>query len=205
MRTMSELQVRRVAGTCSAVGGLAWVVACFVHNSLPQGCIGDQCDYRPMRGSSPVSMTLFLVAGVMLAISGIGLLVLAHRTARFGRLGALAGTTAALGLLVLGAAGVMSLVDNDWNGMPALAVPGILLTAVGLVLVAVLVLRARVVPTWLGVLLVGTALLLPFTNDQTSRILLAVPFGLAWLTLGVILVRERSSEAQPSTPVTIGE
>jgi hypothetical protein len=193
MRTTNAVDARNVTGVCSAIGGASWVVVCFVHNSLPQGCIGDGCSARPMRGSSTLDTVLFDLAGVLLAITGIGLLFLAHRTRRLGRLGAVAGGTAALGLLLLAGAAVMSTVDNDWEGMPGLVIPGIGLLAVGLVLVTVVVLRARVVPTWLGCLLVATALLLPFANEQTSRILLAVPFGLVWLALGVVLLREQAA------------
>jgi hypothetical protein len=205
MRALTHLQVRTVTGVCSAIGGVSWVVACFVHNSLPQGCIGDQCNDTPMRGSSPVATTLFDVAGLMLAVSGLGLLVIAHQRRRLGRLGALAGTTAALGLLLLGAAAVMSTVDNDWNGMPGLVIPGVLLLAVGLALVAAVVLRARVVPTWVAALLLGTAVLLPFANEQTSRILLAVPFGVAWLTLGLTLVRDQARRPSNPPALAVGE
>ena len=190
MRATRQVQVRTVTGVCSAIGGIAWVAACFVHNSLPQGCIGDQCGGgNAMRGSSPVDTTLFVVAGLMLASSGMGLLVLAHRRAGSGRLGVLAGISAGLGLVLLAAAGVVSIVDNNWNGMPGLVIPGVLLLVLGLVLVAAVVLRAHVVPVWVAALLLGTALLLLFANEQTSRILLAVPFGIAWLTMGVVLLR----------------
>jgi hypothetical protein len=158
-----------------------------------------------MRGSSPVASTLFVVAGLMLALSGIGLLVLAHQRRRLGRLGALAGTAAALGLLLLAAAALVSAVDNDWNGMPGLVIPGIVLLAVGLVLVAAVVLRARVVTTWMGALLLGTAVLLPFANEQTSRILLAVPFGVAWLTLGLALLRDQMREPRHPSAIATGE
>jgi hypothetical protein len=40
-----------------------------------------------------------------------------------------------------------------------------------------------------------TALLLPFSNEQTSRILLAIPFGLAWVAAGIALVRQSNSAA----------
>jgi len=35
MRDITHVQVRTLTGVCSAVGGVSWVVACFVHNSLP--------------------------------------------------------------------------------------------------------------------------------------------------------------------------
>ena len=142
-----------------------------------------------MRGSSPVATTLFVVAGLMLAVSGVGLLVLARQRSPLGRLAVLAAAAGGLGLLLLAAAGVVSTwVDNEWNGMPGLVVPGILLLAVGLVLVATVIIRRRVVPIWTAALLLGSALLLPFANEQTSRILLAVPFGLAWILFGLSLL-----------------
>lgn len=205
MWAVTDAQLMKVTGVCSAIGGASWVAACFVHNSLPQGCIGDECADSPMRGSTPVATTLFDVAGLMLAVSGIGLLVIAHRRRRLGRLGALAGTTGALGLLLLAAAAVMSTVDNDWNGMPGLVIPGIVLLAVGLVLVAAVVHRARVVPTWVATLMLGTAALLPFANEQTSRILLAVPFGVAWLTVAVTLLRDQAHRPSEASALAIGE
>ena len=162
---------RRLAGTCSVIGGASWTAACFVHNALPQGCVGDECVDRPLRGSTPVGLTLVLAA----AMSG------------------------GLGLVLLGAAGAVSMaIDSDWDGMPGLVVPGVLLLTVGLLLVAAAVVRAGVVPVWVSSLLVATALLLPFANEQTSRILLTVPFGLCWLGLGVELLRRSSDPDQPS-------
>lgn len=180
----------RVTGICSLVGGAAWIAACFVHNSLPQGCIDEGCtDGAVMRGSSPTAGALLVVAGLMLAVSCLGLLVLA-RTARgghLGRPGTLAGWAGAAGLLLLGAAGLVSAVDSNWEGMPGLVVPGVLLLALGLALLAWVVFRAGVLPTWLCALLLATVLVLPFANEQTSRILLAVPFGVAWMVTGAVV------------------
>jgi hypothetical protein len=185
------VELARLTGACSAVGGAALTAACLVHNSLPQGCIDAGCDSRVMRGSSPADLVLFAVAGLMLAVSGVGLLLLTRRK-RGGRgaMAATAGIAGAAGLVLLLAAGVVStFVDDDWEGMPGLVVPGVALLALGLVLVAVVVIRARVLPTPLSALLLATVVTLPFANEQTSRILLAVPFGLTWLGAGVLLLR----------------
>jgi len=186
---MNESNLVKVTGLCSMVGGLAWVAGCFVHNSLPQGCIDQGCVGHAMRGSSPADTVLYLVAGLMLATSSLGLLLLARATSGLGRTGIAAGVAGGAGCLLLGAASVVSAIDNNWSGMPGLVVPGVLLLAVGLVLVAWVVLRARVLPTWTALLLLATALLVPFANEQTSRILLAVPFGLTWLVAGAGLLR----------------
>jgi hypothetical protein len=179
----------QMTGICSVLGGAAWTTACFVHNSLPQGCIGDTCGGRPLRGSSPAGVALVAVAGVILVVSCVGLLLLARRSRGLGRVGVAAGLVGAAGIALLAAAGVVStVVDGSWAGMPALVVPGVLLLGVGLALTAWVVLRARILPVPLSLSLLATALLLPFANEQTSRVLLAVPFGVAWLAAGVLLL-----------------
>jgi hypothetical protein len=176
----------------SIVGGPAWVVACLAHNSLPQGCIDEGCVGHAMRESTPAAEVPFVVAGVMLAATGVGLLALARARTGLGRSGVAAGVAGAVGCALLAAALVVStFVDNNWNGMPGLVVPGVLLLVLGLVLGAVVVLRARVLPTWCAISLLASAVLLPFANEQTSRILLAVPFGLCWMGAGVVLLRRR--------------
>jgi len=177
-----------VTGACSAVGGLAWTAACVVHNSQPTGCIGDGCLGHAMRDSSPADAALLVVAGALLAASCLGLLVLAREAGALGRAGTSAGVAGGLGLALLAASGAVSTVDGNWSGMPALVVPGVVLLAAGLVLVAWVVLRARVLPPGLSALLLASALLLPFANEQTARVLLAIPFGLVWLATGAVLV-----------------
>ena len=178
----------RVIGTCSVIGGAAWIAACLVHNSLPQGCIDSGCgDGAEMRGSSTADVALLVVAGLLLAVSSLGLLVLARSGRGLGRPGVVAAVAGAVGLLLLGASGIVSTVDNNWAGMPALVVPGVLLLALGLAVLVWVVFRAGVLPTWLSALLVLTVALLPFANEQTSRILLAIPFGLAWMLTGAVV------------------
>jgi hypothetical protein len=186
-----------MTGICSVLGGAAWTAACFVHNSLPQGCIGDTCGGRPLRGSLPAGVALVAVAGIMLVVSCVGLLLLARRSRGLGRVGVAAGLVGAAGIALLAAAGVVStVVDGSWAGMPALVVPGVLLLGVGLALTAWVVLRARILPVLLSLSLLVTALLLPFANEQTSRVLLAVPFGVAWLAAGALLLaRETRTRA----------
>jgi hypothetical protein len=199
-------RLMRFTGICSGLGGLAWTMGCFVHNSLPQGCIGDACEGLeavPMRGDSSAALALFLVAGVMLATSAIGMFLLARRIGGLGPIGAAALLSGGLGWALLLVSGMVSgFVDNDWSGMPALVVPGAVLLAVGAALLGWLVLRVNLLPRRVGLLLVGAALLLPFANEQTYRILLAVPFGVAWVVAGVVLLARAESIAR-SQRVTV--
>ncbi len=196
------VEVRTVTAGTSLLGGAVWAGTCFAQNALPQGCIGDECLERPMRDSSDLASLLSVVAGLLLAASVTGFVVMSRRRGQWGRSSRLGVVAVAAGFLFLLAAGVMTLVDGDWEGMPGLVVPGVLLLAIGLLLVAWMVLRARVLPTWVAVLMLVTVLLLPFSNEQTSRILLAVPFGLAWMLAGAVLLRSPTQRQLTSSPMS---
>lgn len=193
------MRVERWCGVAAALAGAAWVAACLAQNALPEGCIGDACATHPMRGDSPLVNVLLGSALMLLAVAGVGLLLLSGPAARRTLLARAAAGSSAAGMLLLVAAGVASSVDNTWNGMPALVVPGIVLLALGLVLVGVLVLRSGVLPWWTAALLVVTTAVLPFGNFETTpRTWMFVPFGLAWLVAGVLLLVSAPSEGRRS-------
>jgi hypothetical protein len=191
--------LEKATGVVCIAAGTVWVAACLVHNLQPAGCIGEGCaGGGQMRSGSPLGLVLFLAAGALLAASLGGLLLLARRRLGHGRVGLVAGLTCVLALTTLLAATVVStLVDGDWDGMPWLVGPGILLLALGTVMVAVTLWKARVVPRQLFGVVLATAVLLPFANEQTSLILLAVPFGLALAAVGVHLVRQLPAVSAP--------
>ncbi len=87
------------------------------------------------------------------------------------------------------AAGVVAISDPDFEQMPGLVVPGVLLALVGLLLLAWAIYRADLLPTWLTVLVLVCVLLLAAVNEQTSRVLLAVPFAAAWMLVGLVVLR----------------
>ncbi|GAA1180745.1 hypothetical protein GCM10009584_23450 [Ornithinimicrobium humiphilum] len=190
--------LEKVTGAVCVVAGTAWAAACVVHNLQPQGCIGDGCAAgAPMRGGSPAGLALLALAGICLSAGIAGLVSLARR--RLGptrvALGAVLVSTTALLLLV--AAAVMGLVSPDWSGMPLLVGPGVVLLVGGVALVAVNLWRARVVPRPLFVAVLATVALLLRANEQTSLILLAVPFGLALVAVGAHLVRQPGGVPDP--------
>jgi hypothetical protein len=64
------------------------------------------------------------------------------------------------------------------------------------------VLRAEVLPRWLAIVLLASAAFLVTANEQTTRVLLAVPFGLAWILVGAVLLRHgRASDGVDSLTV----
>jgi hypothetical protein len=190
-----EMTVSKVVGMCLLSAGFSWTAACFVHNSQPQGCVGDACLTGQMRGTTPAADALFILAGALLAVSVAGLLFLVRRLGHLGRVGWVGGLACAAGLLLFLAAGItIAFVDSNWDGMPLLVIPGLALLVAGLLLVGWTVWKAQIMPPVLSLVLIATVLLLPFANEQTSHVLLAVPFGLACTATGLYLVTRPTVE-----------
>ncbi|MCK0113265.1 hypothetical protein MWU75_14040 [Ornithinimicrobium sp. F0845] len=177
----------------AVVSGVSWSAAAVSHNLQPQGCVAEGCASSVMRGSTALTGMLLAVAGLMLVVSVSGLLLMTRRASQRGPLVWTAVTSLGVGVACFLAAGVVSgFVDADWSGMPLLVAPGIVFLVLGLLMVATIVWRARVLPHQVSVAILVTALLLPLANEQTSLVLLAVPFGLAWAGTGVyLLARDR--------------
>jgi hypothetical protein len=133
----------------------------------------------------PTAATSWLVVAAAVAMVAF-LLALLATLWRSGELG-LTGVVG-VGLVVLGNAAlvVMSIPQLRDRTRP---LPGLVAVVVGLALVGWTVLRSRVIPTGAGVgLLAGVVALAGYT-EQTARVLFALPFGVAWLAAGAVLVR----------------
>jgi hypothetical protein len=83
--------------------------------------------------------------------------------------------------------------------MPGFVVPGVILCIVAAALTAWLVVKTRLLPGWVAVVLAATAALLPGANEQNDSILLAIPFGLAWLGAGILLLARWSTGQRPGS------
>ncbi len=185
---MRAVRLVRWGGVAAMIGGTLWALWAVLVARLPEGCVEAECNLpgRSVRGYS--DLLPLLAAAVLLIAAGVaGVVIRARAAGRFGRLGRWG--------LVIGAAGAALLAtslvvqglffDGDFPLMPAFVIPGGLALAGGFLLFATAVLR--VVPRWAGVLLVIGALALLGVNDQNARILLAVPFGGAWMAVGYAL------------------
>jgi hypothetical protein len=133
-----------------------------------------------------------LLASLILMLCALGV-VIAQARARghFGRLGVWGVSLLGSGLAVLLAAILVQelLYRGDFPLMPNVVIPGVLASAVGFLLLGVVMLR--VLPRWVGSLLISGAVLLPFSNDQDARVLLLIPVGVAWIAVGYTLWRGR--------------
>ena len=190
---MEGTGVARFAGACAVIGGSAWTAASIIHASQPRGCVGDECGAVQMRNATSGTSLLVALAGVMMIASGAGLLLLIRRRGHLGRTGVVGAAACGFGVAVLAVAlALQELVyGSDFRWMPAFVVPGVTALAVGLALVGWTVVRSRVVPSWVGVSLLIGAVLLVGANEQTAAVLLAVPFGIAWLATGAALMLRR--------------
>lgn len=179
----------RWAGAAGMIGGALWLISTVMHALRPVGCVAEECARRPMRESSAVEGILTLSALVLFAVTAAALIVLVRRAGRFGKL-AKAGTILALaGVSVLVLAGLVQalMFAGDFLLMPYFVIPGIAALTIGLVLLAIAVLRSGVLPRWAAIsLFVGTVAMVGF-NEQTTTAWLAIPFGLAWIAVGYAL------------------
>lgn len=198
---MSSQILIRWSGLASILGGALWITGAVLTASRPRGCIGDECAFRPMRETGPLDATLFLLAVLLLAVGVAGLVIRARNAGRFGRLGRIGLVASAVGVAVLIISSLVQAIffGGDFLLMPYFVIPGGLALVVGFLLLGLAILRARVLPRWAaGLLVVGAMAMLGF-NDQNAQVLLAIPFGVAWVAVGYALwVGRGESTVQPT-------
>jgi hypothetical protein len=183
--------VERVAGICAVAGGTGWIAGAVYRSTLPRGCVAEECATRPMRGESASETILWVVSATLVILAGIGLLISIQQRGRLGRLGVAGILSCVASVLLLGTGLIAATYFPVFaeNAMPAFVIPGIVLLAVGVVMIAILILRSRVLPRWAAIpLLIGAAMLL-VSNEQTAAVLFVVPLGIAWVLVGIALWR----------------
>ncbi len=179
----------RWGGLAAMVGGALWIVGTVIHASKPRGCIAEECAFRPMRESGALDGGLMLVSLLLFVAGAAGLVVLTRSIGRFGRMGRTGSIIGALGAALLVTSGLVQNIffGGDFPLMPYFVIPGALALIAGVLLLGVAVLRAGVLPRWVAVLIIVGALLMLGANEQTARVLLTIPFGLAWVAVGYVL------------------
>jgi hypothetical protein len=180
---MFDARLARAAGTVAVVGGAAWVVAILLHSLQPRGCIGDECLDRPMREATTATSWLMMLAAVALVAFLLALLALLGRSHNLGWTGIAGLVCCVLGLGGLALA-TLPQVRDQWRPLPMMVA-----IAVGLALLAWTVLRSGLIPTWAAIAMLIGFLLLGGVSEQTSRVLLALPFGMAWVVIGIALIQ----------------
>jgi hypothetical protein len=179
----------RLSGVAAIVGGALWAAGAVNHATKPRGCVAAECAVRPMRESGTLEGLLAIVAALLIMAGVAGLVLLSRSAGRWTRTGSIGVHVGVVGLVVLLAAGVAqaALFDGSFSLMPYFVLPGMVALVLGFLLVGVAILRARVLPRWLGVLLILASLTMLGSNEQTATVLLLIPFGLAWMAAGYVL------------------
>ena len=186
---MVDARLARAAGTVAVIGGAGWLVAIILHSLQPRGCIRDQCLDRPQREATTATSWLMALAAVALLAFLLTLLALLERSGNLGWPGIAGVAACGLGLGSLALATLPQLRDH-LRPLPMLAA-----IAVGLALLGGTVLRSRLIPIWAAVGLLIGFLLLAGVSEQTSRVLLALCFAMAWLVIGIVLMQRSRMES----------
>lgn len=179
----------RWCGLAAMLGGALWVIGTLIHASKPRGCIAQECASRPMRESGLLDGTLMLLSLLLFAAGAVGLVILARRLGRFGKMGNAGVFIGAVGAALLVISGLIQAIffGGDFPLMPYFVIPGVLALIAGFVPLGIAILRAGVLPRWAALLLIVGALAMLGFNEQTALALMAVPLGVAWAALGYAL------------------
>ena len=179
----------RATGIAAMLGGGFCVLAAILHSMQPSGCIGLECETRAMRSTTPLVSALGAAATVFIIVGMAGLLVMARRFGRHTRLAnaGLITATAGFAILLLGVLIQAVFFSGDLPWMPFIVIPGVIGVIAGFVMIGIFILRSGLLPRWLGVFLVVSAVLLLAANEQTAAVLFAIPFGLAVTTVGFFM------------------
>jgi hypothetical protein len=145
--------------------------------------------------SSYLYLGVTFAAYVAVIVTVLGIHALHSGSPRYGRLGATGTVLTIAGYAIIAVMTVISMVQGYASFLTVrLAGAGVLL--VGSVLLGVIILRARLLPWWCGVLLIVTFPLGHFANaifGAAENLLLA----LLWGSMGVALLSRREGVAEP--------
>jgi hypothetical protein len=190
----------RWSGLAALLGGTSVMVYSVITASMPRGCIGDvECASRQMRDTG--SVDAFLMLGFLLVAAGaVGLVFRLREARRLGWLGRASVIFGAIGFALAVLAAITAAMTGGMSPlMPYFVVPGLLAIIVGFLLLAIAVLLARVLSLPTALVLIASLLAMFGFNDQNWRVLLAVPFGVAWVAVGYALwSRKKASGRRPA-------
>jgi hypothetical protein len=186
-RQMTPKAFSRLSGVAAIGGGILLILFAAMAAAKPEGCIGDaECAVRPIRETSDIDPFAFV--GLFLILIGLaGLVVRVQAAGRLSLLGKVGVVLIALGAATFLLVGSGTVTPSD-DSMPGFVISAGAAIAIGVILLGITILRSRVLPAWAGWLLVIGALALLGQNDQNIQVLLVIPFGVAWLGIGYVLL-----------------
>ncbi|HET7035577.1 MAG TPA: hypothetical protein VFI42_07845 [Thermomicrobiaceae bacterium] len=186
MSTLANIVTRWMA-PAALLGGAIWILRAVWLALLPAGCVGAACSQVTNSARhSALATPLLALAIALMAVAAIGMMVqafLAERMGWLGRAGTIALAMAGAELAVYALAS--NLFDNQIKPLAAMGGPLLIL---GILLTGAALLRAGALHrSAIMALLLGSVAMLGY-NDQNAQVLLALPFGVAWLVVGLTLL-----------------
>ncbi len=173
-------------GIAAVVSGLLLIVVLLVLSNLQQWLAPDTF-------SPGLPSTILFIGALLVQIAGVAGLHALQR-GRYGRLGTAGFLVSFVGFALEFIARIMTLIVEGGTSLAVnlvlvlLFLLGNLAPFVGLVLLGVATLRARVLPRWFGVLLiVGTLVVAVLLGAQLATIGL-VAYGVFWILVGYTLL-----------------
>jgi hypothetical protein len=151
---------------------------------------------RGSAASSPYLNVVVLVAYIAVIVAVLGIQALHSGKPRYGRLGTTGAVLTITGYAIIAVMTVISMVQGQRSLLPV-RLTGAGLVLVGSALLGVIIIRARLLPWWCGVLLIVTFPLGHFANalfSSAENLLLA----LLWGSIGIALLVRRQEVDEPS-------
>jgi hypothetical protein len=194
-RQMTQKAFSRLSGVAAIGGGILLILFAAMAAAKPRGCIGDaECAVRPMRDTSDIDA--FALVGLILILIGLaGLVVRVQAAGRLSLLGKVGLVLVALGAATFLLIGTGAVTPSD-ESMPGFVIPAGAAITIGVILLGITILRSRVLPAWASWLLIIGALATLGQNDEDIRVLLLIPFGVAWLGIGYVLLTSAAPVAK---------
>jgi len=175
-------------GLAGLVAALLFVLSAIINQLSPVQTTYDSAASYLYRG-----VVLACYIGVIVAVLGIHAL---HRgRPKYGRLGTAGAALTIAGYSIIALTTVLSIVQGHAS-LLTLRIAGALILLIGSALLGVIILRARLLPWWCGVLLIVAFPLGHFANEVFSsaeNLLLA----LLWGSVGVALLARRQEVTEP--------
>ena len=200
MATIEKAMTRWMA-PAALLGGAVWVLRAVWLSVMPAGCVGAACSQPGHTTRDSGLLTpLIAIAVALMAVAVTGLIVQTFQAGRMGRIGRAGVSAVVLAGLELGAYGVArAALHRDLAPLAAMSGP---LLVLGIILTGVALLRAGALHrSAVMALMIGSVAMLGY-NDQTSQALLAIPFGVAWMVLGLTLLLRTEAEPGSSAEAT---
>ncbi len=167
-----------LTGIAATLGGLIWSWTVIVTALRPVGVAGAHRSTLDLHPTILVSFVLLGVAATALARS-----TLKRRSAWTGA------ALVWLGTMMFSVNVAFVLATGDDAPVWPTHYLGIFIVALGSSLLGVAILRSRVMPAAVGLLMIAALLVLPLSQMQDSRVWLWLPLGVAWLLVGLLSVQ----------------